>query len=139
MIARMILFTLLVALAPAGMALADNDVGCGVGTQIWEGEKGLASKLYASFTNGITFQSVSITFGLINCDGRDTVTADAKQLKVRHYASSHFDRLAEEMAEGRGESLDALASLMDVRESDLSPPSAPSHSATSASSSATTT
>ncbi len=115
---RAILMALVLALAPAGMALADNDVGCGVGTQIWEGQKGLPVKLAASFTNGLTFQSISITFGLLNCNGKDTVTADASEMRLRHYASQNFDRLAEDMARGQGESLEALAYLLRVRAED---------------------
>ena len=34
------------------------------------------------------FQSISITFGLINCDGRDTVTASNDELRLRHYTST---------------------------------------------------
>jgi len=115
---KSLLLALLLIVAPAGMALADNDVGCGVGTEVWKGKVGLGPKLGASFTNGLTFQSISITFGLINCNGKDAVTADATDLKLRHYASAHFDRLAEEMAEGRGESLDAFATLLQVQPED---------------------
>jgi len=111
---KAIVLSILLILAPAGAALADNDVGCGVGTEIWEGQEGLGPKLGASFTNGMLFQSVSITFGLINCDGRDTVTASADELRLRHYASVNIDQLAEQMAEGQGESLDVFAGLMGV-------------------------
>ena len=36
----------LAALLAAGssVAMADNDVGCGAGTQIWAGQKGIAPK-----------------------------------------------------------------------------------------------
>ncbi|MAG33382.1 MAG: hypothetical protein CL908_21105 [Deltaproteobacteria bacterium] len=50
--------TILVAaliLVPVTAAQADNDVGCGVGTMIWEGNTGLAYKILASSTNGLTF------------------------------------------------------------------------------------
>jgi hypothetical protein len=99
----------------AGAAIADNDVGCGVGTQVWEGQKGLLPKLGASCTNGLTFQSISITFGLLNCNGRDTVTADAE---LRKFAAANIDRLARETARGEGETLEAFASLLGVTESD---------------------
>jgi hypothetical protein len=109
---------LIVALVSAGGALADNDVGCGVGTEVWKGQTGLGPKLAASFTNGLTFQSISVTFGLINCNGQDTVTADAGTLRLRHYASVNFDRLAEEMAMGGGQRLDAFAALLDIPATD---------------------
>jgi len=111
---KAIILSILLLLTPAGVALADNDIGCGVGTQIMEGREGLGWKLVASFTNGLTFQSLSITFGLINCDGRDTITASNDEMRLRHYTSVSFDQVAVAMAEGRGESLDVLAGLLGV-------------------------
>jgi hypothetical protein len=105
-------------LVPVGVALADNDVGCGVGTQIWEGKVGLGPKMAASFTNGLTFQSISLTFGLVNCNGKDAVTVDNSDLKLRHYASSHFDQIAREMAAGEGESLEVIAELKGIPAAD---------------------
>ena len=101
----------LAVLLAAGGALADNDVGCGLGTEVWKGQQGLGPKLLASFTNGVTFQSVSITFGLVNCNGRNTVTADAE---LRRFASQQLDRIARELATGGGESVEALAFLLGV-------------------------
>ncbi len=110
-----ILVTIL-ALAPAGFAVADNDIGCGVGTQVMEGQSGLPAKLIGSCINGLTFQSISITFGLVNCDGQGKVTADNGDIRVRHFASQNFDRLSVEMAQGGGEHLDVLAGLLAVED-----------------------
>jgi len=112
---KKIALVLLLALAPAGVALADNDIGCGVGTQMMKGQKGLAAKLLGSFTNGLTFQSISITFGVMGCNGRGTVTADAE---LRKFAAGNFDRLARDMANGEGETLAAFAMLLGVRAED---------------------
>lgn len=60
-------------------------------------------------------QSISVTFGLLNCDGGGTITASALR---RHYAASTFDRIARDAAVGGGENLEALATLFEVRESD---------------------
>ena len=40
----------LAALLAAGssVAMADNDVGCGVGTQVWAGQKGVVPKILAA-------------------------------------------------------------------------------------------
>lgn len=94
-------------------ALADNDVGCGVGTMVMEGQEGLVPKLAASCTNGMTFQSISITFGLLNCNGRDKVTADAE---LRKFAAANIDRLARDFARGEGETLEVVAHLLQVDE-----------------------
>jgi len=103
-------------MAPMSAAKADNDVGCGVGTEIWKGKSGLPFKLMASFTNGFTFQSISITFGLLNCsDGSGPVTASAQ---TRHFAAISFDNIARDAAMGGGESLDTLAALLEIDEMD---------------------
>jgi hypothetical protein len=101
---------LVVAASPA---LADNDVGCGVGTMLMEGNTGVGYKLLASCTNGITFQSISITFGLVNCDGTGTVTA-----QLNHFTGSNIDQLAADMAQGEGETLTAFSTLLQVAPQD---------------------
>jgi len=108
---RALLIALVLILAPATASLADNDVGCGVGTEVWKGQKGLVPHLLASMTNGIAFNSISLTFGLINCDPNTEVTVDA-QLKA--FASTNIDRLARETAAGGGAALDVLAALYGV-------------------------
>jgi hypothetical protein len=112
---RIVVAMSIFALAQTGTALADNDIGCGVGTMVMEGQEGVPAKILGSFTNGVTFQSVSITFGLLNCNGRGKVTADASDNRVQHFASQNFDRLSIEMAKGEGEHLDVLAGLLDVQ------------------------
>ena len=112
---RAIFMAILLVATPLTTALADNDVGCGVGTQVMEGKTGLEYKLAASFTNGLTFQTISITFGLLNCDGRNTVTVDSQ---LRHFMDTNIDQLARDMSTGRGEALDALSGLLGVIESD---------------------
>lgn len=107
---------LVLALLPAGIALADHDIGCGVGTNAMKGQKGLGPKLAGSCTNGLTFQSISITFGLVGCNGRNEVTtADAE---LRKFASGNFDRLLRDMANGEGETLAAFSLLLGVPEVD---------------------
>ena len=102
--------------APFQAALAgDDDVGCGVGTTIMEGENGLIPHLLASFTNGVTFQSISLTLGVMGCDANDVITADAQ---LRKFASGNIDRLSRDMAMGGGESLDVLARLLGVASQD---------------------
>ena len=112
---RALILALVLVFTPLSAALADNDVGCGVGTQIWKGNSGLMYKLLASSTNGITFQTISITFGLVNCNGRNEVGASAR---TRHYVSTNFDRIARDSAVAGGESLDTLAVLLEIDESD---------------------
>ncbi len=95
----------------AAPALADNDVGCGIGTKFMEGKEGLVSHVLASCTNAYTLQSVSLTFNLFGCDGTGPVTADAQ---LRKFAASHIDQLARDVARGEGEALAAFAHLLQL-------------------------
>ena len=106
----------LAALLAAGstVAMADNDVGCGMGTQIWAGQKGLAPKILAATTNGIlTNQLFGITFGTLGCRQGGTVTA-----QVVTFTNENAESLARDMAVGQGESLNVLAELMSIKAED---------------------
>ncbi|MEQ1342547.1 DUF3015 family protein [Acinetobacter seifertii] len=106
----------LAALLAAGssVAMADNDVGCGVGTQVWAGKKGVAPKILAATTNGIfTNQLLGITFGTLGCRQGGTVTA-----QVVTFTNENAETLARDMAVGQGESLNVLAELMQIKPQD---------------------
>lgn len=103
-------------LAVSGAALADNDVGCGLGTVLWEGQAGLLPKVLAATTNG-TYgnQTFGITSGTLGCSADGVIKAEARKAV---FASANLDRLAADMAKGEGESLAALAALYGVSEAD---------------------
>lgn len=106
----------LAALLAAGssVAMADNDVGCGVGTQVWAGQKGVVPKILAATTNGIfTNQLLGITFGTLGCRQGGTVTA-----QVVTFTNENAEVLARDMAVGQGESLNVLAELMQIKPQD---------------------
>lgn len=106
----------LMVLAPAGAALADKDVGCGVGTQIWAGQSGVIPKVLAATTNGtLGNQTFGITTGTLGCSSDGVITA-ANRLPM--FAGSNLDQLSAEMAAGEGEALEALAALYGVEEAD---------------------
>jgi hypothetical protein len=92
-------------------ALADNEVGCGIGTRLMQGKTGLFPHLLASCTNGYTLQSVSLTFNAFGCDTTGAVTADAE---LRKFAAANIDQLSRDAARGEGESLSALAYLLQL-------------------------
>jgi hypothetical protein len=113
---KKIMIAALVIAASAGMAQADNDIGCGLGTNLWKGESGLVPKVLGATTNG-TFgnQTFGITTGTLGCSSEGVITADAR---LRMFAGANLDNLARDMAHGQGETLDAFASLMKVSETD---------------------
>ena len=112
---RLIAVTVL-ALAPLAPALADNDAGCGLGTQVMAGKSGIFAHLVATYTNGLLGnQTFGITSGTLGCNGNSEVTADAD---LRKFASTNLDQLTVEMAAGEGEALTALASLYGIEAQD---------------------
>ncbi|MEG0342298.1 DUF3015 family protein [Acinetobacter sp. TY1] len=98
----------------SSVAMADPDVGCGVGSTIWEGQSGKIAKILAGTTNGIfTNQFLGITFGTLGCGGNGKVTA-----QVVTFTNENAEVLARDMAVGQGESLNVLAELMNIQSTD---------------------
>jgi len=113
---KIVLLAVVLVAATAHFAAADDDIGCGLGTQLWEGEKGLVPKVLGATTN-VTFgnQTFGITTGTLGCSQEGVITADAR---LRMFAGANLDNLARDMAQGHGETLDAFARLMNVQEAD---------------------
>ena len=109
----------LLVLQAAGVGAAgnpDNGPGCGLGKLAWMdygGQKQIAPQVMMATTNG-TFGSQ--TFGISS--GTSGCTNDGVIIKNKHLnmASRAFNSLAEEMAQGRGEHLASLATLLGVPE-----------------------
>lgn len=93
---------------------ADSDVGCGIGSQLWEGQSGKVPKILAATTNGFFLnQLIGITFGTLGCNGNGAVTA-----KVVTFTNENVENLARDMAVGEGESLNVLAELLQIKTQD---------------------
>ena len=98
--------------APAAMATADDDVGCGLGAKLLDGKSGMWMKAFAAIINGSSSnQAFGISSGTLGCSPEGTVTA---QERVQLFADANFDRLAVDMAHGQGETLATFATLLDV-------------------------
>lgn len=102
-------------------AFADNDVGCGIGTQIWSSQTafkdvadGRVVKLLAATTNGVFWnQGFGITFGTLGCKGDGKITA-----QVAEFVDGNAEALARDMAVGQGENLEVLAQLLNISAAD---------------------
>ncbi len=95
----------------AAMA-APNNVGCGVGTIIFEGQSGVAPQVLAVTTNGtLGNQTFGITSGTLGCSEDGVV---ANPMKVSMFLDTNLDKLAYDMAVGQGETLESLANLIGV-------------------------
>ena len=109
---RKFLFLAIAATLLSGTAAmaAETGAGCGLGKMIFEGKKGVLFQSLAWTTNGtLGNQTFGITSGTSGCDA-DAVILREKEQEV--FVAANFDRLSQDMAQGRGELVDAMASLM---------------------------
>lgn len=102
-----------------GLAMAaanpDTGPGCGLGKLAWsdyKGQKEIAPQVLMATTNG-TFgsQTFGISTGTSGCTNDGKVMAEHK---TTMFAQLNFESLSQEMAQGQGEHLASLASLMGV-------------------------
>lgn len=107
----------LLTLSPIGMAMAaTNNVGCGAGSILFDGQSGVAPQVLAATTNGIFGnQTFGISSGTLGCSQDGVVTPPNK---VSMFLDTNLDKVAYEMAVGAGETLESLASLIGVQEAD---------------------
>jgi hypothetical protein len=96
-------------------ANSDNGPGCGLGKLAWgdfKGQKQIAPQVMMATTNG-TFgsQTFGISFGTSGCTNNGVIMQT--QL-VNAFASATFENLQHEMAQGHGEHLASLATLMGI-------------------------
>ena len=106
--------TVIVATFAASNAYADN-TGCGWGTMLFNGQSGKANEILAVTTNGtLGNQTFGITTGTAGCEEGSTIAS----AEVRLFASANMDKLARDMAIGEGETLNSLAELMRIDQSD---------------------
>ncbi len=101
-----------------GVAIAahpDNGPGCGLGKLAWSaypGQQSIGAQVLQSTTNGvIPSQTFGISFGTSGCTNDGTIFASEK---VNVFASVNFENISQEMAQGQGESLASLATLMEI-------------------------
>jgi hypothetical protein len=102
-----------------GFALAagnpDTGPGCGLGKLAWENyphQKVIGIQTMEATTNGLMGNQ---TFGISS--GTSGCTNDGKfwaEHKVNAFASLNFENLAQDMAQGQGEHLASLATLMGI-------------------------
>ena len=93
----------------------DTGPGCGLGKFAWadyKNQKKIAPQVMMATTNG-TFGSgtFGISSGTSGCTNDGQVMADQK---TTMFALLNFENLTQEMAQGKGEHLASLATLMGV-------------------------
>ena len=102
----------------AGLTMAanpDTGPGCGLGKLAWadyKNQKHIAPQVMMATTNG-TFGSgtFGISFGTSGCTNDGKIMSEHK---TTVFAQLNFENLSQEMAQGQGEHLASLATLMGV-------------------------
>ena len=101
-----------------GLAMAanpDTGPGCGLGKLAWgdyKNQKNIAPQVLMATTNG-TFgsQTFGISSGTSGCTNDGQVMSESKTIM---FAEMNFENLSQEMAQGQGEHLASMATLMGV-------------------------
>ncbi len=113
-IMRKLLLTALALTAIATTAQAERNLntGCGLGSMIIENQNTVAKQVVAATTNGISGnQTFGITTGTVGCDKPELFVQNEK---VEKFVADNMDNLATDIAAGSGETLDTLATLLNV-------------------------
>jgi len=104
------------SLLPLTNAMADSDIGCGLGSIVMAGQEGKVFKVLGATTNGTSGnQTFGITFGTLGCDGTGAVTSS---VKLALFIDGNMDNLARDMSKGEGETLSTLAEVWGVSAQD---------------------
>lgn len=113
---RAIIFAFLSTLGVTAHAAQAGGGGCGWGNMLFEGKSGLGAHLIATTTNGT---SGNATFGLTS--GTNGCDSSVKLGYGGHSwlaINGMLDTIAEDMARGNGEALNAYATLLGIEPGD---------------------
>ena len=87
------------SLLPFSNAMADQDIGCGLGSMLFAGQEGKGVKILGATTNGTSGnQTFGITFGTLGCDGTGTVTSSET---IALFIDGNMEQLARDMSRRR--------------------------------------
>lgn len=94
------------------MASAQNVGACGWGSKLFAGQKGIVPQSLAVTTNGTSGnQTFAITSGTSGCTPDGVVRSN---WKTAAYIDGNMNRFARDLSRGEGESLETLATLLEV-------------------------
>ncbi len=93
---------------------AQNNVGCGLGTMLWENkaDNSVLFQVFQATTNGTSGnQTFGVTSGTSNCQKPSQFVQNEKLI---NFVQANMDNLAQDIAMGKGESLDTFAEMLGV-------------------------
>ncbi len=113
---KKIIVTSLAVLALSTTVYADRNpnTGCGLGSVIIDNQNTVAKQVIAVTTNGTSGnQTFGITSGTLGCDKPTLLVSNEK---VEKFVAQNMDSLATDIAAGQGETLDTLASMLNIKD-----------------------
>jgi opacity protein-like surface antigen len=114
MILMAVALTVVMTSAAFAAGNSRNNVGCGLGTMLWE-HKSDNSSLFQAFqatTNGTSGnQTFGVTSGTSECQQPSKFVQSEKLI---HFVQANMDNLAKDIAMGKGETLDTFAEMLGV-------------------------
>ena len=96
----------------------DTGPGCGLGKILWSksmNQKNILPQVFMVTTNLTGFQTFAISSGTSGCSNDGVLWADTN---TEAFVTANYEDLIQEMAQGQGEHLASLASMLGVREND---------------------
>ena len=110
---KKIAMTCTAAIVLATSAFAGSNTGCGLGSTIFYGkEDSLAIQVLAATTNGTSGnQTFGISSGTLGCHQPSKLVSNEK---LEKFVAANMDAIAYDMARGQGETLDTIATMLDI-------------------------
>ena len=109
---KKILLTAILSLTVINTAKAVDSTGCGLGSTIWKGERGVAPQVLAVTTNGTSgSQTLGIVTGTLGCDPNGRITGGTG--KILGFLANNLDSFALDASKGEGETINVIASIVN--------------------------
>ena len=107
---KKILYVAGAVLALSTTSYAVDSTGCGLGSTLWKGQRGLVPQILAVTTNGTSAnQTFGITSGTSGCDPNGRITGGTGKILV--FLENNVDAFAFDVAKGNGETINAIADI----------------------------
>ena len=109
---KKIFLTTILSLTIIHTAKAVDSTGCGLGSTIWKGERGVAPQVLAVTTNGTSgSQTLGIVTGTLGCDPNGRITGGTG--KILGFLANNLDSFALDASKGEGETINVIASIVN--------------------------
>lgn len=111
---KKLVFAALLIFAPTAATAVDNLGGCGWGSKLFDGKRGLVSNIFAATSNSSYGTN---TFGMSS--GTSGCTQDGvvrSNWKTAMFIDGNKEKLARDMSNGGGETMESLVKLIGVQD-----------------------